>query len=549
LKNKFALWLSALLVIVVTLSACSGKNEPANSADESPKTGETPKTSEAPKALGNDPISLKIVKLSYPDVGPAAKEKWMWQEYEKKTNVHVEWTEIPAGQQAEKKNVLMNSGDYPDVFYGPIGFSTDELVKYGDQGIFVPLEDLINKYAPNLSNLFQERPEIKKALTMPDGHIYSLPYVDNSHMNASLRYYMNKKFLDNVGMQAPTTTDELITVLKAFRDKDANGNGKADDEYPIAMSWQFGLFEQEMYGSFGMGNGGLQGANSLIYKDKDGQIKTIFNDEKLKQTWKYFKTLWDEKLFHPETLTTLDYGKWVSLGNNDQVGMFSFVAPGVFSPAKIDDYIAIDALKGPNGDQIANWIDFPVRGYSSFIITKNNKEPERTIQWADYFYSEEGSMFGFFGKEGETYNMVDGKPKYVDKILNNNKGAQIGAFQYVDNNYGGGYPYLEPSEEYRAVQGHDSVEDYFKSTSERLDPYLPEEIWPQFNPTAEESAESIAILTDIGKFFNESRVKFITGEWNLDGADWDKYVKTLDKMGAKRYLEIKRAQYDRYKNS
>lgn len=546
MKKRGAIGLSVLLVLTVALAACSGKNADNRSSD----SGGTS------KPLSNDPITLKIVKLSYPDVGPAAKDKWMWQEYEKMSNVRVDWTEIPSGEQVEKKNALMNSGDYPDAFYGPIGFSTDELVKYGGQGIFIPLEDLIDRYAPNLSKLFRDKPDIKKALTMPDGHIYALPYVESSNLYASIRFYMNKKFLDNVGMQAPTTTDELIAVLEAFRDKDANGNGQADDEYPLALpDWMFataqgaGLFEQEMYGSFGMGNGGLQGAANWIYKDKDGQLKTIFNDEKLRQLWKYLKKLWDDKLLHPETLSGLDFGKWTSLGANDQVGLYSFVHSQLFGPDKTDDYIAIDALQGPDGDQVANWVDFPVRYYSSFIITKSNKEPERSIQWADYFYGEEGSMFGFFGKEGETYSMADGKPQYVDKILNDTKGAQIGAFQYIDNNYGGYYPYVEPPEEYRAIQGFDSVEDYFKTTSERLDRYLPEEIWPQFNPTSEESTETIPILTDINKFIYESRVKFISGDWNLDGADWDNYVQTLDKMGAKRYLEIKQAQYERFKNS
>ena len=69
---------------------------------------------------------------------------------------------------------MLGSNDLPDAFYR-IAFGTDELMKYGKQGLFVPLEDLIEQHAPNLNKLLKDNPDIRGAITMSDGHIYALP--------------------------------------------------------------------------------------------------------------------------------------------------------------------------------------------------------------------------------------------------------------------------------------------------------------------------------------------------------------------------------------
>ncbi|WP_232313111.1 extracellular solute-binding protein [Paenibacillus sp. P22] len=209
-------------------------------------------------------ITLKMARDSFTDVHPASKDLWMWKKYEEKTGIHIEWEEIPGESSAERKNVMLASGKLPDAFY-QTGFSSSELVKYGEQGLFLPLEDLIEQHAPNLKQWFEKNPEVKKAITMPDGHIYSLPYIDTALPYRSIRLYINKTWLDNLGLQVPKTTDELQAALKAFKEKDANGNGDPNDEMGWVMPTGFinGMFERQLYGSFGMGNGGVQGGGKL----------------------------------------------------------------------------------------------------------------------------------------------------------------------------------------------------------------------------------------------------------------------------------------------
>ncbi|WP_334078164.1 extracellular solute-binding protein [Paenibacillus sanfengchensis] len=533
MKRKLVVLLAFLLAVTAGLAGCSGGEQTAGDRGEEGQT--------------DGPVTLKFTRISYNDVRPPSKELWMWKKYEEKTGVRIEWEEIPGASVTERKNVILGSNNLPDAFY-QLGFSNDELIRYGEQGIFVPLEGLIEQHAPNLKKLFQDYPEVKKTLTMPDGHIYSLPYIDSALPYRSIRLYINKTWLDRLGLELPKTTEELRQVLLAFKEQDANGNGDADDE----MGWIMpsgtinSMFERQLFGSFGMGNGGLKAAENWVYKDKDGAMKLIFNDPKYKEVLQYLRQLYEDGTLPLLNYSEYEYAKWVSDAANDKVGAFSWGDPAYIGNAGPKNFVGINVLAGPGGDQVVSWMDPMTRGTSSFTITKANPHPEKTIQWVDYFYGEEGSMFGFFGIEGETYNMVDGKPAYIDEIRKYEGGQQLGAFQYVDNVYGGYYPYVEPPADFRSAAKGKTVDEDFKTNSAELEKFLPEEIWPSFVPTPEESKEQSAILTDINKYITEMRVKFITGKANLE-ADWDNYVSTLDRMGAQKYLEIKKSQYERYK--
>ncbi|NBD27425.1 extracellular solute-binding protein [Paenibacillus glycinis] len=534
MNNRLKIATAGCLIAATCLSACSKNEAPANTGENAEASGK---------------ITLAMVRDSFTDVHPASKDLWMWKKYEEKTGIHVEWEELPGESAAERKNIILGSGKLPDAFY-QTGFSNDELIKYGGQGLFVPLEDMIETHAPNLKKLFDEHPDIKKTLTMPDGHIYSLPYIDEALPYRSIRLYINQTWLDRLGLQVPKTTDELNDVLKAFIDQDANGNGDATDEMGWVMPSNFvnSMFERQLLGSFGLGNGGLKAAQSWIYKDKDDQLKLVFNDPKYKEVWKYMNKLYNEGILPKLNYSGYEYAQWAADAAKDKVGAFSWADPAYIGSEGPKNFIGINVLEGPGGDKVVNWMDPMTRGTSSFTITKSNKHPEETLEWVDYFYGEEGSKFGYLGLEGETYKTVNGKPQYIDEILDYKGGIQLGAFQYVDNVYGGGYPYVEPSAELRSEVKGKTVEDDFKTDTKELAAFLPQDIWPDFIPTTEESKDQAAILTDINKYIKEMRVKFVTGQANFDG-DWETYVKTLDKMGAQKYLEIKRKQYDRYSNA
>ena len=107
------------------------------------------------------------------------------------------------------------------------------ILDYGTQGVLVPLEDMIPTYAPNVALLMQQKPAFKSLITAPDGHIYALatgaaaPWSD-----ISWHLHINNDWLERLGLEMPTTTDEFYEVLLAFKNSDPNGNGDADEIKP-----------------------------------------------------------------------------------------------------------------------------------------------------------------------------------------------------------------------------------------------------------------------------------------------------------------------------
>lgn len=144
-----------------------------------------------------------------------------------------DFTSVMGADLAEKRNLLLASGDYPEIFMKS-SFTMTDLNKYGSQGLFLPLEDLIKEHAPNLTKVLDER-NAWKYLTSADGHIYSLPEIGRQD-GALTTYWINKKWMDNLGLEEPKSLDELYNVLKAFKEQDANGNGDPDDEIPITAT-------------------------------------------------------------------------------------------------------------------------------------------------------------------------------------------------------------------------------------------------------------------------------------------------------------------------
>ena len=151
---------------------------------------------------------------------------------EEVTNIHINWVygnvsnydEIRASQWTSKKR--------PDAFF--LWNSTEEVVKYGENGTIYELTDYIKDYAPNYQAILDSNPEYKKAATF-NGKMYSTLSINDVPRDQTYKQFINKKWLDNLGLKMPTTTDELYTVLKAFKTEDPNGNG-INDEIPLSSA-------------------------------------------------------------------------------------------------------------------------------------------------------------------------------------------------------------------------------------------------------------------------------------------------------------------------
>ncbi|MGG1517969.1 ABC transporter substrate-binding protein [Paenibacillus oryzisoli] len=526
---------AVLVATVMTAIVAAGCGDEAGSASESTTSAEAKGVAAAGYPIVQQPINLKI----FAGKAPSAPANWndveIWKEYAKKTNVNVDFQLTPVESLTEKRNLILAGGDLPDAFH-TARFSSVDIANYGAQGLFIPLNKLIDQYAPNFKKLLDANPEVKRGLTMPDGNIYSFPtYYDGNFKSVLVgsELWINKKYLDALGMKEPTTTDEFYNYLKAVKTQDPNKNGK-NDEIPYAASGFNGLLDQ-LKGAWGLGNRG----NMHPRVDVDpatNKLRFIPTDPRYKELLEYLNKLYKEDLFIPDIMTVK--GTEVNAkGKEGLYGSFLYTNAKTGFGVEQNDYIGAQAFKGPHGDQVFSRARSPLIDVGAFAITNANKNPEATVRWIDYFYSDEGSRMFFMGIKDKSYTEnPDGTLAYTPEV----KKSADEMNKYVSF-AGGYYPAMLTS---KTFFGGESYPENIEA-AKKIEPYWPKEVWPSFTYTQDELAQFTPLSTDLNKYVDEMTTKFVTGATPF--SEWENYVSTIKKMGVDDYLKIYTAAYERFK--
>ncbi len=491
--------------------------------------------------LVTEPETLRIMvnnSASQPDFGQVL----MWQAYAEMTGVTIEWENIPAGTQNEKFSMAMASGEMPDVFL-KFSVSAANQIKFGSvEGQLVDISGMLEEYAPNFYAYMKEHPSVEAAITMPGGGIYSLPQIVESIPNkVAAKMFINKTWLDKLGLEMPTTTDELYDILAAFKANDPNGNGQAD-EIPFGAP-NFNYIYYSLVGAFGGGNRGVH--DTLVDAEPETGYPRVFAaTESWKNMLTYLNKLYAEGLLDNDIFTMKD-AQYTANAAEDLYGVIIYTNFANIPENIAANFVGLEeALEGPDGDKF--W--FPVRSdlhtIGNWVITSACKNPGLALRFVDYFYTEEGVKMFNYGEEGKSYIVKeDGKLDFIDAVY-----ESVASGISFDNAVA---PYV-------TVGGSNPVivmEKYFyggetkpvpAAAAHAMVPYFPAEIWPIFSYTEEESEEASVIRTDISSYVNTMRASFVTGEASFD--DWDQYVEQIDKMGAPKLLEIVNNAYLRSKD-
>ncbi len=528
----------------------------ADSENELGKKGQLKEKANFPIASDGEMVSIATVQTSYfGDVPSIYFTKW----YEEQSGVKVDWKIIPEITKTEQIGIMMASLDsLPDAMMG-MDFSPSDQVKYGSQGIFLNLKNYIDEIGIFTKEAYTEK--MLQSVTASNGAIYALPGINACyHCMFPGKMMINQKWLDNLGLKMPTTTEEFKEVLRAFKEQDANGNGDPNDEIPMMGSdvgsrtriYDF-LFEAFFYNDY----------VARVSLD-DGKIKFNANTEEFKEALKYIRSLIEEELIDPVSLTQTS--EELAQVGGDPSEILLGVVPGsnwwiglgadASDPLKRSrEYVALPPLKGPNGEQNVLTISSPLAN-GKFVITNKAKNPELLFKWADGLMSEEATYISSYGKLGEGWLAPDegakgmnGKPALY-KIPDASGGAANELLLL------GGMPNValaNRTSDFRLGQqmgdGEESKWDaeprLYQITHDTYEPYNSDaKAVPLLMMEADESSERAKLETQIVKYVNEQIVAFLSGNRDID-AEWDSYVNEFENLELDRYVDLLQKAYTR----
>lgn len=525
-------FLAILSLMLLLLAACGGND---NQSLDEPSDEEKEIINESGMPIVDEEVSLNFFAGQAPATNPNWNDVLIFNEYKDRSNMNIEWQMVPHDSISEQRNLALGGGNLPDAFHSAqVGLS--DLAKYGEQGVFVPLNDLIDEYAPNFKEIIDENPVIKSAITMPDGNIYSFPLISDPEFAShriQARPFIKETWLDELGMDMPETTDEFYEYLTAVKDELG--------EIPYGGPY-IDTLVQYLQGPFGLANRG--GSNSYLDEDPEtGDARFFPVSDEYKEMLEYIHKLYEEELI-VENIFSIEHDQFIAnLGEGSYGSTVWFAPEEVASKDEGGKYVGMPVLEGPHGDKVLTQVGDPVQSVGAFVITNENDYPASTVRWIDYFYGEEGMELFFMGVEGETFEFdEDGEPDFMTHITESEDDL---TFEEEAAKYltfpGGGFPSMVQEDLFKGVA---SAEQSLEA-SKKLEPDLidDDEIWPTLTYTKEENDQLKAFGADIEKYVGEMTDKFISGDEPL--SKWDDYVAEIEKMGLDDYLKIKEDALER----
>lgn len=511
-RKKKVKIISAVLAAMLSLTALSGCNKKETASKEGHLTYWMELSAAASSSVSN-----------YGDT-PFAKE------LQKRLGVTIDYQHPAQGQAAEKFNIMMASSNLPDIIeYNWTNYPGGPAKAIKD-GKIIRLNEYIEKECPQLKAYLDEHEEVAKLCMTDDGDIFGFPFVRGSqNLCVSQGLIVRQDWLDDLGMEQPETIDEWETMLTAFKEK-------KNAQFPLDMNtWPFtvGAFS----GAYG---------TPISYFVEDGKVKYGPNEAAFKDFLKEMNEWYNKGLITPD-IASIDSKIVDSDIINGKTGaVFGSLGGGMgkYLAAKPNDKFNLSGVKYPvlkKGDKPKFNAAQKIVPGDFCAISTSCKNPEEAVKVLSYGYTEEGSMLFNFGIEGESYNMVDGYPKYTDMITKNSEGKSMANMLalYVQSYMQG--PFIQDErymEQYASLPQQQEAWDNWSVYDgvSRTEPYL----YYGENEVSDIVKQESAIDT----YVNETVCKFIMGVEPLD--NYDNFVNELNNRGMNEVLKAKQAAFDRY---
>ncbi len=507
--------------------------------------------------LSNMPISDEKIELEVWTTVTADVEDMetneMTKMYEELTNVHVNWSTANTSDSNSMFNLSLASGDYPDIYMGSIG--TTNVIAYGmNEGVFIPLEDLIDEHAPNMKAILDADPRIREMITAPDGHIYTFFRFDGTQSPFNRLWIFQpwlKQYTEATGKGEPQTLAELRELLEYFRDHDMNGNGDATDEIPLMGTYHYAT----------------QGSDPLYYimncfklfpsgflSVQDGKVVYAPTGEDYREGLRYVRDLIKDGLLDEITYTqnlnqyravvNVTEEKDMKVGVAAAPYYMRFVTQSIYADA-YEDFYFLPPVEGPHG---LRQTDHQDRGTMlNWAITSACEDPVAAIKWLDGLttpymvayttFGDEGTDWVFTGEFAEEYCNAPVVKRLTTTLCaegattQNRRWCAWMSRIYMPDGYQSIY---QIPDDLMLINQNAATEEYMKYA---VNVGIPAFTWTTDEDLALEDSELKGLIHD---YTNNMQTQFILGILDIDDdAVWAEYENGLLERGLERYLEVK----------
>ena len=511
---------------------------------------ERPVTPPGTLPIVSEPTTLEMAVKSVSNVTDFDTHPfWVW--LQEQTGVKLDFVVIPDAEATTKFNLLIASGDLPETFcmaYFEVGLDQQQIM--ADQGLILPLDDLIEQHGFWIKQAFQEHPELREQMSLLDGKLYIVPhFADVLHVELVQKMWVYEPWLKTLGLEKPTTTNEWYEMLVAFKNEDPNGNGKADEVPMSGGNWWMSTIDNFLMNPFVFTERRVEWRRWMYLEN--GEIKASFAQPGWREGSAYLNKLYSESLLDPQCFTN-DASRLTALGENPEVNLLGACSGGF--PAgwtnwlseesgRWKDWKMVSPLEGPTGLRQCPYDIYMPISPQGMLITNECTKPEVAIRFVDFMYNEEATLRNAWGALGECWRWAEpgeraiggGQAMFVQ--LNPEGGCTSG--------YNGQPTYQTAAQRTGVAESENPTEKIlYDGSLELMAPYGRKDmVLPYLVFTQEQSQQVGELRVAIMNLADEAFAQFVTGGMNL-GKDWDTYLGRLNDAGLPQLLQIYQDAYD-----
>lgn len=548
LMRLFGIGMAALLT-----AGCGGGRNTA--VGESTVTGMTESAGRQENEAAQGMVKLKGLLYKSAQTDSVDTMQWL-KDAQTAAGVEIEWEEISSDWDSIK-STLLASGDIPDIMMGTDAFLNSDFLTF--QGLFEDMAPLIEKCAPNIQKMFEEHPELKELAVMEGGQIYGIPKYQRFWPVSWYSQYINKAWLDRLGLEVPETWDELYIVLKAFKEQDANGNGDTQDEIPMnfVINVPGSCEPYQLLSSFGFSFDLFKSTYGFYVED--GVVKNFLNSEEYRKFCEFYHKLYREGLIYSSAFTNDDASFTAAARQQAEEGfasvgyLYAWTVADIVGSGLADQYVSIPPLKvAADQEKVPVWTyEFDQLNIkpNTVVMSAACTEKEAAMRFIDQLYDPEISLQILYGD--------------MDKNIRRNED--------------GSYTVLTPGEA-GDTEGYDAGAWKWKTTLADMGPgcisdsmvvelpedgkVVAEDRKPIEEALAQMDLEKNALHDLFLKFTDEqtnqlalikSNIESLCqpqfAEWTVNGgidAEWDHYCESFKATGVEDAITLYQKVYDAY---